>query len=138
MRVDQTRLRPDPTSTSTHGAEAAQPLLRLFRPHRKHKSLSDRLTSGAQGCFGFIAMRSFPSGVSDSAAVKKAMVVGWRWARWPRGALPFMEGAYPALQMRTNGVIFEGGHLWGPWVPAEANMRENERRTFYAIRKSDR
>ena len=48
-----------------------------------------------------------------------------------------MEGAYPALQMRTNGVVFEGGHLWGPWVPAEANMREIEGRTFYAIRKSD-
>ena len=49
-----------------------------------------------------------------------------------------MERAYPALHMRTNGVIFEGGHLWGPWVPAEANMREIEGRTFYAIRKSDR
>jgi len=49
-----------------------------------------------------------------------------------------MEGAYPALQMRTNGVVFEGGHLWGPWVPAEANMREIEGLTFYAIRKSDR
>ena len=31
----------------------------------------------------------------------------------------------------------KGGHLWGPWVPAEANMREMEGRTFYAIRKSD-
>ena len=49
-----------------------------------------------------------------------------------------MEGAYPALQMRTNGVIFEGGHLWGPWVLAEANIREIEGRTFYAIKKSDR
>ena len=41
-----------------------------------------------------------------------------------------MERAYPALHMRTNGVIFEGGHLWGPWVPAEANMREIEGHTF--------
>ena len=49
-----------------------------------------------------------------------------------------MEGAYPALQMRTNGVVFEGGHLWGPWVPAEASMRDIEGLTFYAIRKSDR
>ena len=48
-----------------------------------------------------------------------------------------MEGAYPALQVRTNVVIFERGHLWEPWVPAEANMREIEGRTFYAIRKSD-
>ena len=36
------------------------------------------------------------------------------------------------------GFIFEGGDLWGPWVPAEANMREIEGRTFYAIKKSDR
>ena len=43
MRVDQTRFRPDPTSTSTHGAEAAQPLLRLFRPHRERKAVSARL-----------------------------------------------------------------------------------------------
>ena len=49
-----------------------------------------------------------------------------------------MEGAYPALQMRTNGVVFEGGHLWGPWVPAEANIREIEGRTFYAMKKPDR
>ena len=49
-----------------------------------------------------------------------------------------MEGAYPALQMRTNGVTFEKGHLWEPWVPAEANMREIEGLTFYAIRKTDR
>ena len=40
--------------------------------------------------------------------------------------------------MRTNGVVFEGGHLWGPWVPAEANMREVDGLTFYAIRRSDR
>jgi len=40
--------------------------------------------------------------------------------------------------MRTKGVVFEDGHLWGPWVPAEANMREIEGRTFYAIRRSDR
>ena len=66
MRVEQTRLRPDPTSTSTHGAEAAQPLLRLFRPHREHKAVSVRLFRphrGAQGCFGFIAVRNFPSGM---------------------------------------------------------------------------
>ena len=31
-----------------------------------------------------------------------------------------------------------GGHLWGPWVLAEANMRDIEGLTFYAIRKSDR
>ena len=43
----------------------------------------------------------------------------------------------PAMQMRTNGIIFEGGHLWGPWVLAEANIREIEGRTFYAIKKSD-
>ena len=42
------------------------------------------------------------------------------------------------MQVRTNVVIFERGHLWEPWVPAEANMREIEGRTFYAIRKSDR
>ena len=48
MRVDHTRLRPDPTSTSTHGAEAAQPLLRLFRPHRERKAVS------VFGCFGRI------------------------------------------------------------------------------------
>ena len=49
MRVDQTRLRPDPTSTSTHGAEAAQPLLRLFRPHREHKAVSVRLLRPHRG-----------------------------------------------------------------------------------------
>ena len=43
-----------------------------------------------------------------------------------------------ALRMRTNGVVFEGGHLWGPWVPAETNMREVDGLTFYAIRRSDR
>jgi len=49
MRVDHTRLRPDPTSTSTHGAEAAQPLLRLFRPHREHKAVSVRLLRPHRG-----------------------------------------------------------------------------------------
>ena len=50
-----------------------------------------------------------------------------------------MEGAeYPPMRMRTNGVIFDGGHLLGPWVPAEANMRDIEGRIFYAIKKSDR
>ena len=49
-----------------------------------------------------------------------------------------MEGARPALQMRTNGVVFEGGDLWGPWVPAEANMREIEGSIFYAVRKTYR
>ena len=44
-----------------------------------------------------------------------------------------MEGAYPALQMRTNGVVFERGHPWAPWVPAEANMREIEGLTVYAF-----
>ena len=48
-----------------------------------------------------------------------------------------MEGAYPALQMRTNGVIFERRRIWEPWVPAEAGMREVEGLTCYAIRKSD-
>ena len=42
------------------------------------------------------------------------------------------------MQVRTNVVIFESGHLCEPWVPAEANMREIEGRTFYAIRRSDR
>ena len=42
-----------------------------------------------------------------------------------------------ALRMRTNGVIFEGGHLSSPWVPAEANMREIDGRWFYAIRTRD-
>ena len=49
MRVDQTRFRPDPTSTSTHGAEAAQPLLRLFRPHRERKAVSVRLLRPHRG-----------------------------------------------------------------------------------------
>ena len=49
MRVDQTRFRPDPTSTSTQGAEAAQPLLRLFRPHRERKAVSVRLLRPHRG-----------------------------------------------------------------------------------------
>lgn len=55
-----------------------------------------------------------------------------------QGCFGLEARSYPAMQMRTNGIIFEGGHLWGPWVPAEANMREIEGRTFYAIKKSDR
>ena len=43
-----------------------------------------------------------------------------------------------ALRMRTNGVVFDGGHLWGPWVPSEANMREIDGLLFYAVRKTDR
>ena len=42
-----------------------------------------------------------------------------------------------ALRMRTNGVVFEGGHLCSPWVPAEVNMREIDGRFFYAIRRRD-
>jgi len=55
-----------------------------------------------------------------------------------QGCFGLEARSYPAMQMRTNGIIFEGGHLWGPWVLAEANIREIEGRTFYAIKKSDR